>query len=92
MITITQCLLSQHHLLLGGGGVVITSGESASVIMAQLSALFPKCSFYGKGKPDNIIIDDSLAEREGLQRTWTNSTIYLMHISLFTKYVEMVAQ
>ncbi len=45
--------------------------------MAQLNELFPNYSFYGKGRPDNIITDDSLAECEGLQRTWPVSTLYL---------------
>ena len=69
-------------------GIVITSGESASTIhsgMRALNGLFPKCSFYGQGSPDNIMIDDSSAEREGLHKTWPNS----MYISFFTKHMEV---
>ena len=61
-------------------GVVVTSGESASTIasgMTHLNKLFPTDSFYGKGSPENIITDDSLAERDGLQETWPESTLYL---------------
>ena len=61
-------------------GVVVTSGESSSIInsaMTHLKCLFPKHSFYGKGSPDNIITDDSQAERDGLRRTWPNSSMYL---------------
>lgn len=61
-------------------GVVVTSGESASTItsgMTHLKKLFPTGSFYGKGCPENIITDDSLAEREGLQDAWPESTLYL---------------
>ena len=45
--------------------------------MTLLKGLFPNCCFYGKGGPENIITDDSLAEREGLQGTWPISTLYL---------------
>ena len=61
-------------------GVVVTSGESSSIInsaMTHLKSLFPKCSFYGKGSPNNIITDDSQAERSGLRRIWPNASIYL---------------
>ena len=61
-------------------GVVVTSGESSSIInsaMTHLKSLFPKCSFYGKGSPNNIITDDSQAERSGLRRTWPNASMYL---------------
>ena len=54
-------------------GIVITSGESADVIkkvMTALKKLFPISSFYGNTCPTNIIIDDSLAERDGLHQTW----------------------
>ena len=61
-------------------GIVLTSGESANIVheaMSTLSELFPKCAFFGKGSPSNIITDDSMAERDGLQRTWPKSTLYL---------------
>ena len=61
-------------------GVVVTSGESASTIasgMTHLNKLFPTDSFYGRGSPENIITDDSLAEREGLQEMWPNSNLHL---------------
>ncbi len=61
-------------------GIVITSGESASTIysgMIALNGLFPKCSFFGQGSPDNIITDDSSAEREGLRKIWPNSKLNL---------------
>ena len=61
-------------------GVVVTSGESTSIIhfaMTHLKSLFPECSFYSKGSPDNIITDDSQAERSGLKKTWPNASLYL---------------
>ena len=61
-------------------GIVVTSAESADVIhkgMNSLKELFPKSVFYGNGYPTNIIIDDSMAEREGLHQTWPNSNIFL---------------
>ena len=60
--------------------MVVTSGESSSIInsaMTHLKSLFPKCSFYGKGSLNNIITDDSQAERSGLRRTWPNASMYL---------------
>lgn len=60
-------------------GVLITSGESAATIhsgLSILSGLFPKCSFYGQGSPDNVITDDSSAERDALRRTWPNLCIF----------------
>ena len=61
-------------------GIVITSGESADVIkkgMTALKKLFPISSFYGNTCPTNIIIDDSLAERDGLHQTWPSANIFL---------------
>lgn len=61
-------------------GIVITSGESASTIHSGLSVLeglLPKCCFYGQGSPENIMTDDSSAEREGLHRMWPSSKLYL---------------
>ena len=61
-------------------GIVITSAESTDVIhkgMTTLKELFPDAAFHGNGFPTNIIIDDSSAEREGLQKTWPRSTIYM---------------
>ena len=61
-------------------GIVVTSAESADVIhkgMNTLKELFPKSVFYGNGYPTNIIIDDSMAEREGLHQTWPSSNIYI---------------
>ena len=61
-------------------GIVITSVESADVIhkgMTALKGLFPNTAFYGKDYPENIIIDDSLAERDGLRQTWPSSNIFL---------------
>ena len=50
-------------------GVVVTSGESSSIVyqaMCALKRLFPE-PFYGEGSPENVITDDSSAEREGLK-------------------------
>ena len=49
-------------------GVAVTSGERSSA-MTHLNFLFPKCSIYGKGSPNNIITEDSQAERSGLRST-----------------------
>ena len=61
-------------------GVVVTSGESSSVVyqaMCALKRLFPERSFYGEGSPENVITDDSSAEREGLKNTWPAAKLYL---------------
>ena len=61
-------------------GIVVTSAESVDVIhngMTALKEVFPKSAFYQKGYPANIIIDDSSAEREGLKKTWPDTTIYM---------------
>ena len=71
-------------------GVVVTSGESSSIINSALNHLLSKCSFYGKGKPDNIITDDAQAERDALIRTWPNTAMYLCIFSLSPKHLEMV--
>ena len=34
--------------------------------MTTLKESFPESAFYGNGYPANIMIDESLAEREGL--------------------------
>ena len=39
--------------------------------------LFPERSFYGEGSPENVITDDSSAEREGLKNTWPAANLYL---------------
>ena len=61
-------------------GIVLTSGETANIIheaMSTLGELLPEQSFFGKGSPSNIITDDSIAERDGLHRTWPTATLYL---------------
>ena len=61
-------------------GIVVVSAESADVIhkgMTALKGLFPNAAFYGSGCPANIIIDDSLAEQDGLRQTWPSSNIFL---------------
>ncbi len=45
--------------------------------MTHLKSIFPKCSFYGKGSPQNITTDDSQAGRSGLKKTWPNTSLYL---------------
>ncbi len=61
-------------------GIVVTSAESATVIhqgMTKLSQMFPEDAFYGSGSPKKIIIDDSMAERDGLRKTWHTADILL---------------
>ena len=61
-------------------GIVITSAESADVIhkgMTTLKEFFPESAFYGNSYPENIMIDDSSAEREGLHQTWPSSNIFI---------------
>jgi hypothetical protein len=53
-------------------GVVITSAESADVIhKGHFKGIISRISinFYGNGYPENIMIDDSSAECEGLHQT-----------------------
>ncbi len=75
LMTITiQCLSCQLPLLLVG------YPESTSIIntaMTHLKSIFPKCSFYGKGSPQNITTDDSQAGRSGLKKKWPNTSLYL---------------
>ena len=61
-------------------GVVVTSGESSSIVyqaMCALKVLLPKRAFYGQNSPENIITDDSSAERDGLKNAWPTATLYL---------------
>ena len=45
--------------------------------MNVLSILFPEEAFYGQGSPANVITDDSAAKRDGLQRVWPNTKLFL---------------
>ena len=61
-------------------GVVVTSGESSSIVyqaMCALKELLPKRAFYGQNSPENIITDNSSAERDGLKNAWPTATLYL---------------
>ena len=61
-------------------GVVVTSGESSSIVdqaMCALKELLPKRAFYGQNSPENIITDNSSAERNGLKNAWPTATLYL---------------
>ena len=61
-------------------GIAVTSAESATIIhqgMTKLSQMFPEDAFYGIGSPKKIIIDDSIAERDGLRKTWQTAEILL---------------
>ena len=74
--------------------VVVTSGESSSIInsaMTHLKSLFPKCSFNGKGSPNNIITDDSQAERtKQSEKDMAQCINVLMCFSFPPNHVEMV--
>ena len=72
-------------------GVVVTSGESSSIInsaMTHLKSLFSKCSFYGKGSPNNIITDDSRMKRS--EKDMAQCINVLMCFSFPPNHVEMV--
>ena len=60
-------------------GIVITSADSADVIHKRttLKELFPESAFYGNSYPTITMIDDSLAEREGLHQIWPSSNIFM---------------
>ena len=61
-------------------GTVVTSGESSNIVyqaMCALKGLFPPKSFYGESCPENIITDDSSAERDGFKNAWPTATLYL---------------
>ena len=72
-------------------GIVVTSAKSAGVIrkgMTTLKQLFPEYLFYGNAYPTNIIIDDSMAEREGLHQTWPSTSIFV-YLPLSSSHLEM---
>ena len=60
--------------------VMTSSDESAKVIhqgMTMLCQLFPEGAFHGAGSPNKIMIDDSMAERDGLKQTWPAADLLL---------------
>ncbi len=48
-----------------------------SEAVSTLQTLFHKHSFHGKGSPENIMIDDSCAQRDGLYKVWPSANVYL---------------
>lgn len=64
-------------------GIVITSGESAATIrdgLLKLQSILSSKSFAGEGSisgPKTIMTDDSAAERDGIQKVWPQSQLYL---------------
>ena len=45
--------------------------------MTVLTGIFPEVAFFGQGRPANVITDDSAAEKDGLQRVWPNTNLFL---------------
>ena len=45
--------------------------------MTILTGIFPEGAFCGQGRPANVIADDSAAEKDGLQRVWPNTNLFL---------------